>query len=473
MHGIGFHAGKVYLATVKEVFRADVNPDGTFGPLEMIIHDLPDAGQHPTRTVQVGPDNMLYIGVASATNDAVEPNPEAATILRASLDGKSRAIFAAGLRDVIGWGWHPLTGELWGMDHGIDWLGDDQQLEELNLIEKGKHYGWPYFHGANEDNVARFPPAASPRRRCRAAVTPMTLGYTAHAGPMQSSFYTGNQFPAEYRGDMFVSMRGSWNRKPAAGYEVVRVRFRDGKPVKIEPFVTGFSDRDEEFGRLTGNAVAPDGSLLFTDDRNGVIYRVSYVGREAGGPAAAAVAIPAEPMRRQNREGVKEPLAHEMPAMKAKGAQALELASPSLREGQPIPVQHSAYDQNASPALRWSEGPQGTQSYVLLMEDPDATITPLPVVHWVAWNIPSDTLELREGLPPAEGLNDPKGMRQGANSLGRPGYFGPKPPKGEPAHRYFFQVFALDRKLELPPGATRKGSPGGMRGTCARGGNAP
>lgn len=455
MHGIGFHAGKVYLAATKEVFRAEVQPDGSFGPLEMIIHDLPDAGQHPTRTVQVGPDNMLYIGIASATNDAIEPNPEAATIVRASLDGKSRAIFAAGLRDVIGWGWHPQTGELWGMDHGIDWLGDDEQPEELNRIEKGRHYGWPYFFGKDGDNVNRFPPGGISKAEMRAAVTPMVLGYTAHAGPMQLSFYAGGQFPDEYRGDMFVSMRGSWNRKPASGYEVVRVRFRDGQPQKIEPFVTGFVDGGAEYGRLTGNAIAPDGSLLFTDDRNGVIYRVSYPGRAARS-AAAPAAIPAGPMRRQNREGEREPLAHEMPAMKPKGTHRLELTSPSFADGQPIPEKHSAYDQNVSPALQWTAGPDGTQAYVLLLEDPDASITPLPVVHWVAWNIPADTRELREGLPPMEGLNEPPGMRQGMNSLGRPGYFGSKPPKGEPPHRYVYQLFALDRKLDLPPGATRQ-----------------
>lgn len=472
VHGIAFHEGKVYLASAKEVFRGDVAADGSFGPLEMIIHDLPDAGQHPTRTVQVGPDNMLYIGIASATNDALEPNPEAATIVRASLDGKSRAIFASGLRDVIGWGWHPSTGELWAMDHGIDWLGDDEQPEELNRVEQGKRYGWPYFYGDNKEHAHRFPPGGITKDEMKKASTPMVLGYDAHASPMQLSFYTGAQFPEEYRGDMFVSMRGSWNRKPAAGYEVVRVRFRNGQPQKFEKFVTGFVDGDREFGRLTGNVVAPDGSLLFTDDRNGVIYRVSHVG--GGGAAArtaasgkagvstsaagAAVRTPAEPMRTQNRDGVKEALAHEMPAMKAKAGGGAKLAfrSKAFGDGEAIPVEHSAYDQNISPALEWSGAPAGTQSYVLLMEDPDASITPLPVVHWVAWNIPADTRELREGLPPMEGLSDPRGMRQGMNSLGRPGYFGSKPPKGEPPHRYFYQLFALDKKLELLPGATRK-----------------
>lgn len=132
-HGITFDSGKVYIATVHEIFRADVLKDGTFGPLEMIVHDLPDAGQHHTRTVQFGPDGMIYSSVASTGNECNETNPENATMLQLSPHGKKRMIYAAGLRDTIGWGWHPETGKLWAMDHGIDWLGDDVQPEELAL----------------------------------------------------------------------------------------------------------------------------------------------------------------------------------------------------------------------------------------------------------------------------------------------------------------------------------------------------
>jgi hypothetical protein len=152
LHGIAFSKGKVYLASVHEVFKADVRPDGTFGPLEMIIHDLPDAGQHNTRTVQIGPDDMMYISVGSTCNECAEANPENATILRASLDGKTRSIFASGLRDTVSWGWQPVTGELWGMDNGMDALGDNVQAEELNHIERGKRYGWPYLFGDNQPN---------------------------------------------------------------------------------------------------------------------------------------------------------------------------------------------------------------------------------------------------------------------------------------------------------------------------------
>ena len=152
VHGIAFSKGKVYLAAVHEIYRAYVRADGSFGPLDMIIHDLPDAGQHNTRTVQIGPDDMMYISVGSTCTECVEPNPENATILRASLDGKSRSIFASGLRDTISWGWQPQTGELWGVDNGMDALGDNAQPEELNHLEKGKRYGWPYLFGDNQPN---------------------------------------------------------------------------------------------------------------------------------------------------------------------------------------------------------------------------------------------------------------------------------------------------------------------------------
>jgi len=132
--------------------------DGTFGSLEMIIHDLPDAGQHNTRTVQIGPDDMMYISVGSTCNECAEPNPENATILRATLDGKTRSIFASGLRDTVCWGWHPSTGELWGMDNGMDGLGDNDPAEELNHIEKGKRYGWQYVCADNKHNPHLDPP---------------------------------------------------------------------------------------------------------------------------------------------------------------------------------------------------------------------------------------------------------------------------------------------------------------------------
>ncbi|WP_394834390.1 YbhB/YbcL family Raf kinase inhibitor-like protein [Pendulispora rubella] len=444
LHGLALYENKAYLATPHEIFRGEVLADGTFGPLEMLIHDLPDAGQHNTRTLQIGPDAMLYVSIGSTCNECNEPNRENASILRASLDGKSRAIWASGLRDTIGWGWHPQTGELWGFDHGIDWLGDDLQKEELNEIQRGNHYGWPYFFGNNQVNPHADPPGGLSKAERRKVSTPMVLGYTAHAAPMQMSFYDGPQFPAEYRGDAFVSMRGSWNRKPPSGYEIVRVHFQDGRPRSITPFVTGFVGREGEYGRLCGNAVAKDGSLLFTDDRNGVLYRLSFNGMPNGKPASI---IPAGPMLAQAARGSGVPLAIERPETAT--AATLTVTSRAFANGGLIPVVHSEYEQGASFPVAWTAGPVGTQSYVLIMEDPDAT-TPKPYVHWIAWNIPATATSLREGLQEQDVLLDPPNLRQGTTSGGTIGYRGPRPLAGDPPHVYHVQVFAMDRLLDVP-----------------------
>lgn len=148
---------KFYLITVNEVFRADISENGDLGELEKFIENLPDGGQHPNRTMAFGPDGYLYISVGSTCNACKETREESATMLRVNKDGGERTIFARGLRNTIGFDWHPETGELWGMDHGIDWLGDDEQKEELNLIAEGEDYGWPYIYADGKHNKVREP----------------------------------------------------------------------------------------------------------------------------------------------------------------------------------------------------------------------------------------------------------------------------------------------------------------------------
>jgi Raf kinase inhibitor-like YbhB/YbcL family protein len=450
-HGLAIHEGKLYLATVKEVFAAPINSDGTLGELTMLLGDLPDGGQHANRTLTFGPDGMLYLSAGSSCNACNESNPEAATLLRASADGKSRTIFASGLRNTIGFAWNPQTGELWGMDHGIDYLGDDEQAEELNLIRKGKKYGWPHVFGAGGINPQSTPPGEVSKEQWKKMSVPMTLGYTAHAAPMQLVFYSGTQFPAEYSGDAFVTMRGSWNRKPASGYEVVHINFTAGKPDKIEPFATGFlSDGGTtHFARPVGLAMAGDGALLMGDDANGVIYRIAYEGADA--QAKAMPAPPAKAMQEQVQAGVGVPLA--LARIKPRSGSRLALSSPSVQPGSPIPVKHSEYADGVSPALTWNAVP-AAKSYALIVEDPDARpITPF--VHWVAWNIPSDVTGLPEGLQEQLRLTEPDGLLQGATSRGSVGYLGPRPPAGDPPHHYHFQIFALDTLLSVPPGSDR------------------
>jgi Raf kinase inhibitor-like YbhB/YbcL family protein len=447
-HGLAIHDNKLYLITVKEIFAADILDDGKLGPLKMLLGDLPDSGQHANRTIAFGPDDMLYISVGSTCNACNESNPESATLLRGSPDGKSRVIFASGLRNTIGFDWQPQTGELWGFDHGIDFLGDDQQPEELNRIEFGKKYGWPHVFGKDDLNPQSSPPGEITKEQWRAQSVPMSVGYTAHAAPMQFVFYRGGSFPKEYVGDAFVTMRGSWNRKPASGYEIVRVRFRDGQASGVEPFVTGFlSDGGRtHFARPVGLAEAKDGSLLMADDANGVIYRVAYQGK---GMQAKRVEPPPDAMKNQARQGVGVPLAIARDETKAKGKLAVKASSIQS----PIPKEHSEYYDGVSPELSWGNV-DGAKSYAVIMEDPDARpITPF--VHWVAWNIPSSLSHLREGLQEQPRLTEPEGILQGRTSRGTVGYYGPRPPVGDPPHHYHFQVFALDTMLDVPPGSSR------------------
>ncbi|WP_428412915.1 YbhB/YbcL family Raf kinase inhibitor-like protein [Pararhizobium sp.] len=450
-HGLAIKDNKLYLVTVKEVFVADIKQDGTLGPLEMIIGDLPDSGQHPNRVMAFGPDGMLYISVGSTCNACNESNAENATVLRATPDGKSRTIFASGLRNTIGFDWNRQTGELWGLDHGIDLLGDEVQPEELNKLEQGKQYGWPHVYGKGDIYPQSTPVGGLTKQQWRDQSVPMVLGYTAHAAPMQMNFYSGTSFPAEYAGDAFATMRGSWNRNPASGYEIVRIRFENGQPKSIEPFLTGFltDGGKTHFARPVGLAVAKDGSLLMADDTNGVIYRVAYTGTAQ--KVTEQKAAPAGVMEAQAARGVGVPLAKDRPETDAK--RALNVSSSDFATNGAIPMKQSEYADGVSPALRWNAVP-GAVSYAIVMEDPDSK--PIkPFVHWVAWNIPGTVTSLPEGLQEQLRLVEPEGVLQGRNSSGTHGYFGPKPPVGDPAHHYHFQILALDQMLDIPPTSDR------------------
>ncbi|WP_313034087.1 YbhB/YbcL family Raf kinase inhibitor-like protein [Massilia alkalitolerans] len=449
-HGMAIKDNKFYLVTVKELFEADIKPDGRLGELKLLVGDLPDSGQHPNRTIAVGPDGMLYITVGSTCNACNESNPENATILRVSPDGQQRSIFASGLRNTIGFDWHPQTGELWSFDHGIDFLGDEQQQEEINKIEMGKMYGWPHVYGGGEIYPQSTPVGEISKQEWKARSTPMVLGYTAHAAPMQMVFGHRGGFPAEYSGDAFVTMRGSWNRAQASGYEIVRVRFAGGQPTAVEPFVTGFltDGGKTHIARPVGLAWAKDGSLLMADDANGVIYRIAH---GAGKPGNLTAMAPSGPMRDQANKGNGVPLANKRPETQSKGT--LSVSSPSFKAGGAMDQKYSEYADGVSPALSWKAVPNA-KSYAIIMEDPDAKPV-TPFVHWLAWNIPANVTSLPEGLQEQPRLTDPEGVLQGRNTRGSMGYFGPKPPVGDKPHHYHFQVYALDTMLDVPFGADR------------------
>jgi glucose/arabinose dehydrogenase len=281
VHGITVHEGKMYLCTVDAAYVAEITGDG-IGKPRKILDGLPPGGRHPNRTMAFGPDGLLYITVGSTCNCCLEEHEESASIIRVRPDGTGRELFATGLRNTLGIGWHPETGEMYGMDHGTDWLGDDFPPEELNRLGGGNHYGWPFVYGKGKLIQLQNYPEGFDAEDHVARSTPSVLEYQAHSAPLQMVFYTAGRFPGGYRNDAFVAMHGSWNRKPPGGYEVVRVRFEDGKPASFEPFLTGFLMREngepKTFGRPAGLAVTRDGALLVGCDKTGFIYRISYEG---------------------------------------------------------------------------------------------------------------------------------------------------------------------------------------------------
>ena len=276
-HGLAIDGDQLYIVTINDVFSTNINNDNSLGPLIKIIENMPDGGQHPNRTLAIGPDGKLYVSVGSACNACDEPREESATLLQFDKEGKNKKIFAKGLRNTIGFAWEPTTKKLYGLDHGIDWLGDDSQKEELNILEEGNHYGWPYIYDDGKYNVTDQPKDSSWEEFAKKTTDPV-MSFTAHSAPMNLLFYQGNMFHPQYKGMAFMSFHGSWNRKEPSGYKMMTLTFKDGKPEKAEDFLTGFlvDNKTKYFGRPTGLVEMPDGALLLTDDSNGVIYRISY-----------------------------------------------------------------------------------------------------------------------------------------------------------------------------------------------------
>ena len=277
VHGIAIEGERVWLADVRSLYIAEVGSDGSFARLRKLLSNMRPGG-HDRRTLGIGPDHKLYISIGSSCNFCADPPDEQAVIWRTNLDGTGKEVFARGLRNTIGFDWQPQTKEMWGMDHGVDWLGDDYPKEELNKLVQDGNYGWPYCTNDQKPDTRIKPPGGQdPTAYCQKTIAPV-LGTTAHSAPIGMVFYNAGIFPAEYKGDAFVALHGSWNREPASGYEVVRVKFENGKPTRFEPFISGFlmPGGKTQFGRPAGLAVMKDGSLLVSDDDSGVIYRVTY-----------------------------------------------------------------------------------------------------------------------------------------------------------------------------------------------------
>lgn len=276
-HGVAFRDGALYVGERSRILRYDGIEERLSNPPEPVIvsSDLPPYKHHGLRTLRFGPDGMLYVPVGAPCN-ICEPEEKYAVITRLDVRAAkpAREVFARGVRNSVGFDWHPRTKELWFTDNGRDLLGHEAPPDELNHAPRaGLHFGYPYCHGGD-----LVDPQYGQRRSCGEFVAPaQKLG--AHVAALGMRFYTGAQFPAEYRDAIFIAEHGSWNRRPKSGYRVTVVKLRDGKVASYEPFAEGWLRNDKFWGRPVDLIVAPDGSLLISDDHAGVIYRVSYAGQ--------------------------------------------------------------------------------------------------------------------------------------------------------------------------------------------------
>jgi putative membrane-bound dehydrogenase-like protein len=279
-HSIAWHKGRAYIACLTQVIRCtDVNGDGVADRREVVVDGLAGGGGHSTRTIVFGADGGIYVSVGSATNVGPETDRRRAVVLRFDADGSHGRIYASGLRNAVGMAVHPVTGRIWVTVNERDMLGDDLPPDRLDILRDAGFHGWPYvyFFRGKPNPSPEYSDTPRSRQALRSAIPPV-LEFQAHSAPLGIAFYTGDQFPKEYRGDAFVAFHGSWNRTVPTGYKVVRVRVKDNKPVSYEDFVSGFLSLNpvEKRGRPAGVVAGPDGSLYVSDDAEGRIYRVTY-----------------------------------------------------------------------------------------------------------------------------------------------------------------------------------------------------
>ncbi|MFA5134445.1 MAG: PQQ-dependent sugar dehydrogenase [Patescibacteria group bacterium] len=277
MHSVFYYKGNLYAAEEHQVsvYRS-FRPDGTYTTKEIVVPGLPSDGGHSTRTVVVGPDEKMYVSIGSSCNLCEETDGRRAAIMRYDLDGSNGEVFASGLRNSVGIEFY--DGDLWAVDNGRDRIGDDIPPEEVNVIAKGGHYGWPYCYG---DRIVNPEYAGAREAFCTDETVPPAYSMQAHSAPLGMEFMaseaenSGN-FPHNLAGNLFIGFHGSWNRTVPTGYKVVRIDTNSAGSGTIN-FVTGWLQEDgNAWGRPVDVEFSPDGTLYISDDEAGAIYRVVY-----------------------------------------------------------------------------------------------------------------------------------------------------------------------------------------------------
>lgn len=274
-NGVALRDGSLYVAEVNRILRYD-NIESLLKtpPKPVVINDtFPKDRAHGWKFIRFGPDGMLYVPVGAPCNVCERTDERYATIMRVKPDGSGSEIFAYGVRNSVGFDWHPETKELWFTDNGRDWLGDNLPPDELNHApDRGLHFGFPYCHGKNIPD-----PKFGSKRECDEFRAPaMELG--PHVAALGMRFYNGNLFPSEYTNQIFIAEHGSWNRSVPIGYRITLVRLKGNKAATYEVFAQGWLSGKKAWGRPVDLLVLPDGSLLVSDDLAGAIYRISYDG---------------------------------------------------------------------------------------------------------------------------------------------------------------------------------------------------
>lgn len=276
-NGVAFKDGDLYVAEVSRILRfPKIETDLSNPPEPVVVTDqYPGETHHGWKYIAFGPDGKLYVPVGAPCN-ICEPDEIYASITRINDDGSGREIYAHGIRNSVGFTWHPQTKELWFTDNGRDMLGDDIPPCELNKApQAGMHFGYPYCHGGDIAD-----PEFGTKHPC-SDYTPPAQRLGPHVAPLGLKFYTGNMFPDEYKNNIFIAEHGSWNRSEKIGYRVTFVKVENNDAAtSYETFASGWLDEEkqEAWGRPVDVLLLPDGSMLVSDDKAGVIYRISYSG---------------------------------------------------------------------------------------------------------------------------------------------------------------------------------------------------
>ena len=274
-NGVAFRDGDLYIAEVSRITKLPAIESKLDNPPAPVVikDDYPKETHHGWKYIAFGPDGKLYVPVGAPCNICESKDEIFASITRLNKDGSGREIFAQGVRNSVGFTWHPVTKELWFTDNGRDMLGDDVPSCELNLAAKpGMHFGYPYCHeGGIKD------PEFGDKRPCSEFTAPADkLG--PHVAPLGLKFYTGTMFPASYKNQLIVAEHGSWNRSKKSGYNLSLVKLNGNNVTGHEVFASGWMDyaTQKVWGRPVDVLLLPDGSMLVSDDQANVIYRISY-----------------------------------------------------------------------------------------------------------------------------------------------------------------------------------------------------